>query len=121
MIARSFRNHHTLWKQSGKILLHKNYTKTENGKYKVHLTVESKKLRADGKGNETEIDINDYMDIEVLGEDGKELYLKKYKINKAVMDFEIIVDEIPTDAGIDPYVNLIDRNRDDNVIEVEEL
>jgi ABC-type transport system involved in multi-copper enzyme maturation permease subunit len=53
------------------------YTQTPEGKYKVALTVNAKKLRADTLGVETEIPIDDWIDIGVLGKDEKELYLKK--------------------------------------------
>ena len=32
--------------------------------------------------------------------------------------FEIVVDEMPTRAGIDPYNKLVDRISDDNTIDV---
>ncbi len=90
------------------------YTQTPEGKYKVALTVKAKKLRADTLGVETEIPIDDWIDIGVLGKDEKELYLKKHKINQPETAFEIVVDELPVEAGIDPYAKLIDRNPDDN-------
>lgn len=92
------------------------YKEDDNGKYRVYLTVESKKLHADGKGNETEIPIDDYIDIGVFGEDERELYLRKHKITKPVTELEIIVDEIPKKAGIDPFIILIDKNREDNIL-----
>ncbi len=96
-------------------------------KYKVTIDVSAVKYRADSLGTETEIEINDWIDIGVLGKDekGKEkvLYMKKYKIDKKESTFEIMVDEKPTKAGIDPINKLIDRNPDDNrkvVVEKEE-
>ena len=63
------------------------YSRTEDGKYQVDLTIESKKFRADNLGNETEIPINDWIYITVLGEEKvngknkeKQLYLKKHKV-----------------------------------------
>ncbi|MGA2040795.1 MAG: hypothetical protein ABSH42_16060 [Bryobacteraceae bacterium] len=32
--------------------------------------------------------------------------------------FEIVVDQPPTRAGIDPYHKLIDRNADENLVDV---
>jgi hypothetical protein len=48
----------------------------------------------------------------------KPLYLKKEKFTEEHRTFEIIVDQPPTLAGIDPYNKLIDRNADDNMIDV---
>ena len=98
------------------------YTQTPDGKYLVKLKVQAKKLRADGEGTEKPIEINDLIDIGVfVGEKKtqKELHLQKYKIDKEEQIFEITVDEVPTRAGIDPYNKLIDRNSDDNTVEVK--
>jgi hypothetical protein len=98
-----------------------NYSKTSEGKYLVKIKIQAKKLRADGEGEEKTININDLIDIGVFSGEKKkqkELHLQKYKIDKEEATFEIIVDEIPTRAGIDPYNKLVDRNSDDNVTEV---
>ncbi|MCC7429601.1 ABC transporter permease subunit [bacterium] len=95
-------------------------SKTADGRFLVKLEIETKKLRASEKGVETEIPIDDYVDIGILGENDKELYLLKHKINKQKIEFEIVVGELPKKAGIDPYVKLVDRNSDDNLKNVEE-
>ena len=110
------------------------FQKRPDGKYAVKLKVSSKKLRADSLGNEKEIPVNDWIDIGVFSKSelhsdkpsnsdkysiGKPLYLKKHKINQPEMEFEIIVDELPWKAGIDPYNKLIDRDSGDNVKKVE--
>jgi hypothetical protein len=46
------------------------------------------------------------------------LYLKKVKVTQEQNTFEIVVDEMPTRAGIDPYNKLVDRIADDNMIDV---
>jgi ABC-2 type transport system permease protein len=97
------------------------YTKTPDGKYKVTLTVESKKLKSDGSGNETPMPLADYIDIGVFNGDKdheKALYLKKEKITQSKETFQITVDEPPTRAGIDPMNKLIDRIPDDNEMNV---
>ncbi len=102
-------------------------SKTADGKYNVHLVVEAKKLRADTLGTETDIPINDWIDIGIFAGEGKKkedlgakmLYLQKHKITGPKMEFDIIVDEPPTKAGIDPYHKLIDRNPEDNVKKAE--
>jgi ABC-2 type transport system permease protein len=96
-------------------------TQTPDKKYKVTLAVQARKLSSDGSGNETPMTLNDYIDIGVFtGEKDEEkpLYLKKEKITQANQTFEIIVDQMPTRAGIDPYNKLIDRIPDDNIVDV---
>jgi len=93
-------------------------------KYEVNLTVDVIKYRADSLGNETSIELNDWIDIGIFAEDdeGEEklIYLEKKLITSQENSFKIIVDEKPVKAGIDPINKLIDRNPDDNVKKVEE-
>jgi aminopeptidase N len=96
-------------------------TQTPDKKYKVTLTVQVRKLKSDGSGNETPMTLNDYIDVGVFigkKDEEKPLYLKKEKITQANQTFEIVVDQMPTRAGIDPYNKLIDRIPDDNLIDV---
>ena len=44
--------------------------------------------------------------------------MQKQNITQEHQTFEIVVDEIPTRAGIDPYNKLIDRVADDNTIDI---
>lgn len=98
------------------------YCKMPDGKFKVHIEVESHKYRADSLGKEEEIDFFDDIDIGVAGKTekngktcDKELFLKKFKIHKGLNFFELIINEEPVKAGIDIYNKLIDRDTDDNV------
>jgi ABC-2 type transport system permease protein len=95
--------------------------KTPDGKYKVTLEVESRKAQADGNGAETPLPLADYIEIGVFSgkkDEEKPLYLKKEKLTEEHRTFEIVVDQPPTLAGIDPYNKLIDRNADDNMIDI---
>lgn len=99
--------------------------KRADGRYDVRLTVESKKLRANGRGDETPVPVNDWIDIGVLAagakkkDDGKVLFLEKRHITKPVTTFDLVVAEAPAKAGIDPFVKLIDRNPKDNTKTVQ--
>ncbi len=95
------------------------YVKEPDGKYQVHLVVESKKFRADARGQEHTIPVNDMIDIGVLDSNGKYLYLERQKIDQDKTDLTLTVDGVPAKAGIDPVDKLIDRNPDDNVIAVK--
>ncbi len=103
------------------------YAERDDGTYLVRLAAEAKKLRSDGQGVETEVPIDDRIDVAVFGEeevDGeteeKVLFLEKRRVTESEMVFEIVVDERPVRAGIDPYNKLVDRNSDDNVKRVSE-
>lgn len=97
-------------------------TPTPDHKYKVTLNVTARKVRSDGSGNESPMPLHDLIDIGVFSgrkDQEKPLYLKKEWITQPSQTFEIIVDQPPTRAGIDPYNKLIDRDGDDNLIDIE--
>jgi len=96
-------------------------TPTPDHKFKVTLTAQARKVKADGNGNETPVPLHDYIEVGIFkGKKGEEqpLYLKKEKLTQEQNTFEIVVDEMPTRAGIDPYNKLVDRIADDNMIDV---
>lgn len=86
------------------------------------MKVSAQKKKADGSGNETPMPIHDLIDVGVFSgtkEHMKRLDLHKEWITRESATFEMVVDERPSLAGIDPYNKLIDRNPGDNLIEVE--
>jgi ABC-2 type transport system permease protein len=99
-------------------------TPTADHKYKVTLVTQARKVKADGNGNETPMPLDDYIEIGVFrGKQDEEqpLYLKKVNLTQEQNTFEIVVDEMPTRAGIDPYNKLVDRVADDNMIDVTRI
>ncbi len=101
------------------------YEPTDDGRYRVRLTVDAKKFRADGEGTETEIPVNDWVDVAVFGErgdddppEGKVLFMEKRHVTETETVFEFIVDEEPRKAGIDPFHKLVDRDPSNNITNV---
>jgi aminopeptidase N len=98
------------------------WRETSDHRFAVTLHVSAAKLRADDQGNENEIPINDLIDIGVFsgkGKDEKTLFLEKRRITQRETTIEVVVDQKPTRAGIDPYNKLIDRVSDDNLVTVK--
>ncbi len=95
------------------------FDRLDNGRYRVTLDVEAHKLRADGTGVETEIPLDDWVDIGVFGADDAVLFLDKRHLTDSRSRFEITVDGPPERAGIDPRNKLIDRDSDDNLTAVK--
>ena len=89
------------------------------GKYEVTLKTLAKKRKADDLGRETDVPVDDWIDIGVLDADGVPLYLEKKKIEREENEFTVIVDKKPARAGIDPLNKLIDRRPKDNTIAVD--
>ncbi|MEM1183205.1 MAG: M1 family aminopeptidase, partial [Acidobacteriota bacterium] len=103
------------------------YTERDDGTYLVRLETYSSKLYADGEGNETDTELDDWIEIGVFGEKevdgGSEetvLFLEKRHVQAEDGVFEVVVDEKPVRAGIDPFHRLVDRNSDNNLRSVKE-
>lgn len=96
-----------------------------SGDYVVTLEVVARKMRADGRGHETEVPMDDLVEIGVFGRgeggggQGEPLYLERHRIRTGPQTIRITVAREPARAGIDPYRMLIDRQRDDNVKALE--
>ncbi len=92
--------------------------------FEVSMTVAAAKFEADGAGEETEVPLDQVLDIAVFAEDTEALgdvdlppalHFEKRRITSGEQTFTFTVSEPPGRVGIDPYVKMIDRNPDDNV------
>ena len=111
-----------------KITLYENKAKeasaveNEDGTFTVTIEVEAKKVYSDSLGNQTNAELNDWLEIGVLGEtlvnnDMEEIpiYLEKVLIADSLTTFTVQVDQTPIKAGIDPMHKFVDRDSDDNL------
>ncbi len=95
--------------------------KLPDGKFRVTIEVESKKFKADDQGNETEVPVNDWIEIGALAKAeknhhyGNVLYRQVVKITGGKQTFQFELGEKPYEAGIDPMQMLIDRVPSDNL------
>ena len=114
-----------------KITLYENKAKeasaveNEDGTFTVTIEVEAKKVYSDSLGNQTNAELNDWLEIGVLGEtlvnnDMEEIpiYLEKVLIADSLTTFTVQVDQKPIKAGIDPMHKFVDRDSDDNLVRV---
>jgi ABC-2 type transport system permease protein len=94
--------------------------KRSDGKYDVTIKVEAQKYKADAKGNETEVPINDFIDIGAFAKPAKgkqygdTLYRQRVHVTQKDSTYTFVTDSLPDKAGIDPFALLIDRIPDDN-------
>ena len=86
------------------------------GRYEVTLKVMAKKVRADEAGAQTEVPMDDLVDIGVFGDNDAPLYLQKHRVRSGESTFTLEVAGKPVRAGIDPVVKLVDRRPDDNTV-----
>src|ERR1700722_19057545 len=99
--------------------------KQSDGKYQVTIEVESKKFKADDQGNETDVPVNDWIEIGALAKAeknhryGNVLYRQVVKITGGKQTFQFELAEKPYEAGIDPMQMLVDRVPSDNLKKVD--
>ncbi len=93
-----------------------------DGKYELTITIDAKLMRADGDGQETEIDFKDNVDIGLFSDDPSSLtasnhvmYLQKHSIKTGTNTVVVVVDELPKYVGVDPFVRMVDRDSEDNI------
>ncbi len=95
-----------------------------NGKWRVTLDVNARKVVVDTKGVETEAPMNDLVEIGVYGSGGKatrgvELYRAMHRVKTGRQLISVVVDARPTKAGIDPRLLLTDDDPGDNIREIK--
>jgi len=97
-----------------------------DGRYDLTLTIEARKLYADGRGKEAEAPLNETFDVGAFEVEpgkqgfsaGKVLSFQRMPIRSGRQTIKLVVDKPPRFAGVDPYNKLIDRNSSDNVLRV---
>jgi ABC-2 type transport system permease protein len=98
-------------------------TRRADGRWDVAVTVDARKLYADGKGAETAAPLNESFDVGLFAaEPGSRrlnpndvILLERRPIRTGVQTLRFITTREPKFAGVDPYNKWIDRNSDDNV------
>ena len=95
--------------------------KRSDGKYDVTIDIETRKFKADAKGNETEVPVNDWIDIGAFAKPekgkkyGRTLYRERLHLVLAHSTHTFTVNDLPDQAGVDPFLLLVDRIPDDNM------
>jgi aminopeptidase N len=102
------------------------YTETDDGRYRVDLTVQAQKQQVDSLGGSPQpVPMDDVVEIGVFGreasvgdEDQTTLYRGKHRLTGDKQTISVVVGETPARAGVDPFALLIDRDTDDNLTAV---
>jgi ABC-2 type transport system permease protein len=96
-------------------------TRRSDGRYDVTLHVEVRKFKADGAGKETEVPVDDWIDLGAFrkpaagAQFGDTLYRQRVHISQRLSTFTFATAELPEKAGIDPFSLLPSRSPDGNV------
>ncbi len=85
------------------------------------MEISARKLHADTLGNETEVKLQEWIDVGVYADDDEEELLawKRVQLRDKDAVVTMIVDTVPAKAAIDPRRVLIERVTDDNVKPVD--
>ena len=85
------------------------------------LNVRARKMVVDDAGVETELPMNDSVEIGIFDDKGlnEPMYLHKHPISTGKQTLTVTVPRKPTSAGIDPNSLLIEVKTDDNVEEAQ--
>jgi len=97
------------------------YVKLNDGRYEVSMDILAKKFHADTLGNETEVKLQEFIDIGVYADRDEEKLMawKRISVADAQSTVKLIVDSLPIKAAIDPRRILMERITDDNVKVIE--
>ena len=93
----------------------------EAGAWQVTLNVQARKVVVDEAGVETEVPVDDWVEVGVFApagegeESGEPLYAQKHRVRTGTQTITVTVPRKPGRAGIDPYHLLVDWETDDNV------
>ena len=101
--------------------------KRADGKFDVTVNVETHKYKADAKGVETEVPVDDWIEVGALAAPAKGKHYGLVLAHQLVHmtgkngTYTFTTDTLPDKAGIDPRLLLIDRVPDDNLKPVDKL
>ncbi len=102
-------------------LLRAEYVKTNAGTFDITLIVNARRFKADGQGVESELALEEYVDIGLASINPNELskvedifHLDRYLISAGKNTIGFSVTKKPEYAVLDPFVRLVDRDLEDN-------
>lgn len=103
--------------------------KRPDGKYTVTVVIQTHKYKADAKGNEVEVPMDDWIEVGALAAPPKGFHygavLARQRVHVvsgnagATNTYTFVTDSLPDKAGVDPLLLLIDRVPDDNLKKVD--
>ncbi len=98
----------------------------DNGRFQTVVTVAANKYYADGEGKEEKTRLDDDIDIGLfiarpgLGAFNKAdvVFMQRRPLTSGTQKIRIVSKKRPVYAGVDPYNKYVDRNSDDNLVEI---
>ncbi|MDT9598832.1 ABC transporter permease/M1 family aminopeptidase [Sphingosinicella rhizophila] len=106
-----------------------NVRRLPNGQFETTMIIAAAKTHADRKGNEREAKFDQQVDVGLftalpgdLGF-GREnvLSMQRLPLRSGEQQVRLVTQNRPAYAGVDPYLTFIDRNSNDNIVQISEL
>lgn len=102
------------------------YTELDDSRYQVKLKIRTERHFTESDGSETPAPVNEKLEIAIFAahpdrsaDPEDVLFSQNYHFTEEITELSFIVDREPKIAAIDPYIQMIDRNRFDNLKAVE--
>jgi hypothetical protein len=100
--------------------------KLADGRWETRITIDAAKYHADGKGVETPARLDDVIDVGLFrAKPGQGafsardvLVMQRMPVKSGRQTLVLISRDKPAVAGVDPYAKYVDRNADDNLIDI---
>jgi ABC-2 type transport system permease protein len=99
-------------------------TRTQAGMFDITLTIDAGRFKADGNGEESELPLEEYIDIGLALVHPNEIaveedifHLDRYLIRAGENKVSFRVASEPRFAMLDPFIKLVDRDVEDNYLE----
>jgi ABC-2 type transport system permease protein len=99
-------------------------TRTQAGMFDITLTIDAGRFKANGNGEESELPLEEYIDIGLALVHPNEIaveedifHLDRYLIRAGENKVSFRVASEPRFAMLDPFIKLVDRDVEDNYLE----
>lgn len=90
--------------------------KQENNEYEITVSFEVRKTRS---GSDEDLYLSDYIEIGIYNENDEEIYIGKHKVSEKTNSLKIKLTETASKVIVDPNTLLIDRDLEDNEMEIK--
>lgn len=90
--------------------------KESKGTWQLTFDVHARKKVSDIAGVQSEVKMNEWIEIEIFDDQDRSIYLQKHRIRSGKQTITVTLQHKPARAAIDPNYLLIELNTDDNAV-----
>ena len=97
------------------------YKRNKDFTYNFSAEIELNKYYSDGKGNDLKTKCNDFIEIGIYNHKDEIIYLEKVKLHENKNMLYLTLNRKPSYMVIDPHYNLMLKNYERNLINIEKM